>query len=79
MPVDILKHLPERSIMTKIGQLKTDKPIESAIREIKEWLSKIDINGLETVIRRKNVCLYYLLKSQSRRNSLLNSTKFYCR
>ena len=72
MPVDILKHLPERSIMTKIGQLKTDKPIESAIREIKEWLSKIDINGLETVIRRKNVCLYYLLKSQSRRTSLLN-------
>lgn len=32
--------------MGKLGNLNTPKPIESAIREIREWLSKLNINGL---------------------------------
>lgn len=37
--------------MTKIGQLKTRKSIELAMKEIKEWLSKINVNGLQVDIR----------------------------
>lgn len=32
--------------MSKIGQLNTTKPIEWAMREIRDWLSKLDINGM---------------------------------
>lgn len=37
--------------MTKIGQLTTEKPIEKAMKEIKEWLSKINVNGLDIDLR----------------------------
>lgn len=37
--------------MSVIGTLKTDKPIESAMKEIKEWLSKINVNGLDIDLR----------------------------
>lgn len=37
--------------MTKIGQLTTDKPIEKAMKEIKDWLSKINVNGLDIDLR----------------------------
>ena len=33
--------------MTKIGELRTEKSIESAIKEIKNWLSRITIDGLD--------------------------------
>jgi len=32
--------------MSKIGQLNTSKPIESAMREIRDWLQKLDVSGL---------------------------------
>lgn len=32
--------------MTKIGELRTEKSIESAIKEIKKWLSFIDVKAL---------------------------------
>ena len=32
--------------MTNLGILRTDKPIESAIKEIRNWLDKIEISGL---------------------------------
>lgn len=32
--------------MGKIGQLKTDKSIEHAMREIKDWLNLLGVNGL---------------------------------
>jgi hypothetical protein len=32
--------------MSKIGQLRIDQPIEKAMREIRDWLSKLNINGL---------------------------------
>jgi len=37
--------------MTKIGQLTTEKSIELAVKEIKEWLSMIEVNGLDVDIR----------------------------
>ncbi len=37
--------------MTKIGQLTTEKSIELAVKEIKEWLSMIQVNGLDVDIR----------------------------
>lgn len=37
--------------MTKIGQLTTEKSIDSAVKEIKEWLSMLDVNGLDIDIR----------------------------
>ncbi len=37
--------------MTKIGQLTTEKSIELAMKEIKEWLSKINVNGLDIDLR----------------------------
>lgn len=37
--------------MTKIGQLTTEKSIESAVKEIKEWLTMIKVNGLDVDIR----------------------------
>lgn len=37
--------------MTKIGQLTTEKPIEKAMKEIKEWLSKLNVNGLDIDLR----------------------------
>ena len=46
--------------MTKLGQLRTDKPIEWAIREIREWLDKIGIGGLELDVKydaRMNIAL----------------------
>ena len=32
--------------MTNLGQLRTGLPIERAIREIRDWLSKIGVSGL---------------------------------
>jgi DnaJ-domain-containing protein 1 len=32
--------------MTSLGQLKTKEPIEKAMREIRDWLSKLGVNGL---------------------------------
>lgn len=32
--------------MTKIGELRTERSIESAIKEINKWLSKITVDGL---------------------------------
>ncbi|MDD3813307.1 MAG: J domain-containing protein [Desulfocapsaceae bacterium] len=37
--------------MTQIGQLSTEKSIETAMKEIREWLSKININGLNVDLR----------------------------
>ena len=37
--------------MTKIGQLTTEKPIEKAMKEIKEWLSKLNVSGLDIDLR----------------------------
>lgn len=37
--------------MVKIGQLATEKPIEKAIKEITEWLSKINVSGLDIDLR----------------------------
>lgn len=37
--------------MVKIGQLTTEKPIEKAMKEIKEWLSKINVSGLDIDLR----------------------------
>jgi DnaJ-domain-containing protein 1 len=32
--------------MTTLGQLRTSEPIEKAMRTIRDWLSKLNINGL---------------------------------
>ena len=37
--------------MTKIGELRTEKPIESAIKEIKKWLSLIAVNEFDIEVR----------------------------
>ena len=37
--------------MTKIGELRTEKSIDSAIKEIKKWLSLIGVNGFDIDIR----------------------------
>jgi len=37
--------------MTNIGQLTTEKSIELAMKEVKEWLSKINVNGLDIDLR----------------------------
>lgn len=37
--------------MTKIGLLTTEKSIELAVKEIKEWLSRIEVNGLDVDLR----------------------------
>src|SRR3990167_5299524 len=46
--------------MTKIGQLRTDKSIDSAMREIREWLDRIKISGFSIDLRydpKQNVAL----------------------
>ena len=44
------KDLGER-VMTNIGQLTTEKPIEKAIKKVTEWLSKINVSGLDVDLR----------------------------
>lgn len=69
--------------MGKIGMLNTGKPIETAIREIREWLEKLGINGLEIDTRydpRANISLVkfrynnkdYEFRSTKQRNCRLN-------
>lgn len=37
--------------MVKIGQLTTEKSIEKAMKEIKEWLSRLNVTGLDIDLR----------------------------
>jgi len=37
--------------MSKIGQLKTSESIEKAQREIKDWLSKVNVSGLNLIMQ----------------------------
>ena len=46
--------------MSKIGCLSTRQPIEKAMREVREWLQRIDVDGLSVVLNydaRQNVAL----------------------
>jgi hypothetical protein len=46
--------------MSQIGQLRTSKPIEKAIRDLRYWLTKIEINGLSINARydaKQNIAL----------------------
>lgn len=69
--------------MPRIGELKTEKPIEVAIREIKDWLSKINVNGLDIDLRydaKTNIALLrfkykdkaYEFRSTKQKNCRLN-------
>lgn len=67
----------------KIGQLRVEKPIENAMREIREWLERIDVTGLDINLNydaRSNIALLklkyknknYEFRSQSQKNCRLN-------
>lgn len=69
--------------MTRIGQLNTSKPIETAMRQIKEWLFKIGISGLNLNTNydpRLNIALItfrynnknYEFRSKKQKNCRLN-------
>ena len=49
--------------MTLLGQITTTKPIENAVREIRDWLDRININGLDVNTRwdaKNNIALVQL-------------------
>ena len=67
--------------MTKIGELRTEKSIESAIKEIKKWLSLITVRGLDIEYDAKsNIAVlrfiynnkYYEFRSTDQKNCRLN-------
>ena len=67
--------------MSKIGQLKTSAPIEKAMREIRTWLSKLDVPGLSVNTNydaRANISLLnfkYNEKSYEFRSSQQNNAR----
>ena len=67
--------------MTKIGELRTEKSIESAIKEIRKWLSLIAANVLDTeydaksniaVLKLEHNDKYYEFRSTNQKNCRLN-------
>lgn len=69
--------------MGKIGRLNTSQPIEKAMREIREWLDKIGVRGMDIDLKydaRTNVALVrfkhkdkqYEFRSTSQQNCRLN-------
>lgn len=67
--------------MTKIGELRTEKSIESAIKEIKKWLSLIAVYGIDlgydaksniAVLRLKYNDKDYEFRSINQKNCRLN-------
>jgi len=52
--------------VSNIGQLRTGEPIEKAMREIKDWLSKVQISGLNLIMQwdaRMNVAVIKFKKN----------------
>jgi hypothetical protein len=69
--------------MTKIGTIQTEKSIENAMSEIREWLSRIGVQGLDIDLKydaRMNIALLkfkyngkaYEYRSISQKNCRLN-------
>jgi len=69
--------------MTEIGELRTDKPIDSAMVEIRTWLDRIGVKGMDVILQydaKLNISLLkmkykskdYDFRSTKQRNCRLN-------